>query len=75
METRCNNSTRTVIDCPKIAGANSPIFKIAGAKAPIAPLLNRFLIIDYFKVIINFVNSSMVLEIMMTEFKKVNTRS
>ena len=25
------------VDCPKIAGANSPIFKIAGAKAPIAP--------------------------------------
>jgi hypothetical protein len=34
----------TVIDCPKIAGANSPIFKIAGAKAPIAPVLNRPLI-------------------------------
>jgi hypothetical protein len=30
----------TVIDCPKIAGANSPIFKIVGAKAPIAPVLN-----------------------------------
>ena len=29
----------TVIDCPTIEGANSPIFKIAGAKAPIAPVL------------------------------------
>ena len=31
----------TEIDCPIIAGADSPIFKIAGAKAPIAPVLNR----------------------------------
>ena len=31
----------TVIDCLKIVGANSPIFKIAGAKAPKAPVLNR----------------------------------
>ena len=31
----------TVIDFPKIAGANSPIFKIACAKAPTAPVLNR----------------------------------
>ena len=27
--------------CPKIAVANSLFFKIAGAKAPIAPILNR----------------------------------
>ena len=60
----------TLLDCPKIAGTNKPIFKIAGAKAPIAPVLNRSLIINYFNVIINFVNSSMVLEIMTTGFKK-----
>ena len=30
----------TVLKCPKIAGANSLFFKIAGAKAPIAPVLN-----------------------------------
>ena len=29
------------VDCLKITGANSPIFKIAGTKAPIAPVLNR----------------------------------
>ena len=33
----------TVIDCPKFAGANSPIFKIASAEAPIAPVPNRTL--------------------------------
>ena len=33
----------TVIDCPKIAGADSPIFKIAGATALVAPVLNRSL--------------------------------
>ena len=31
----------TVLKCPKIAGANSLFFKIAGAKAPTAPVLNR----------------------------------
>ena len=31
----------TIIDYPKIAGANSPIFKIAGTKAPIAPVQTR----------------------------------
>ena len=30
----------TVLKCQKIAGANSLFFKIAGAKAPIAPVLN-----------------------------------
>ena len=30
----------TLLKCPKIAGANSVFFKIAGAKAPIAPVLN-----------------------------------
>ena len=53
----------TVLDCPKIAGTNKSIFKIA-------PMLNRSLIISYFNMIINFVNSSMVLEIMTTESKK-----
>ena len=28
------------LKCPKIAGSNSLFFKIAGAKAPIAPVLN-----------------------------------
>ena len=37
----------TVIDCPDIAGANSPIFNIAGAKATIASVLNRPLIGHY----------------------------
>ena len=32
-----------IIDCSKIAGSNSPIFEIAVAKAPIAPVLNRSL--------------------------------
>ena len=31
----------TVLKCLKIAGANSLFFKIAGAKATIAPVLNR----------------------------------
>ena len=30
----------TVLKCPKIAGANSLFFKIAGAKAPREPVLN-----------------------------------
>ena len=31
----------TALKCPKIAGANRLFFKIAGAKATIAPVLNR----------------------------------
>ena len=31
----------TVLKCPKIAGANSQFYKIAGAIALIAPVLNR----------------------------------
>ena len=31
----------SILACPKIAGANSPIFKIAGADSPRAPVLNR----------------------------------
>ena len=30
----------TVLKCPKIVGADSLFFKIADAKAPIAPVLN-----------------------------------
>ena len=30
----------TVLKCSKIAGANNPFFKIAGTKAPNAPVLN-----------------------------------
>ena len=32
----------TVLKCPKIAGANSLFFNIAGAKAPIAPIPGVF---------------------------------
>jgi hypothetical protein len=34
-----------VLKCPKIADANSLFFNIAGAKAPIAPMLNTPLIV------------------------------
>ena len=35
----------TVLKFPKIAGANSLFFKIAGAKAPVAPVLNTPLLV------------------------------
>ena len=42
----------TVLKCPKIEGANLLFFKIAGAKAPIAPVLNTPLELNYMHIFV-----------------------
>ena len=45
----------TVLKCPKIAGANSLFFKIVGAKAPIASVLNTPL--DYVRIVNSYLRA------------------